>query len=120
VDRGIFSRNTAHDNLVGLAIMYTKRSEIKNNLSFGNRTHGILFIQTVRSEIKGNTVIGNTKGLFLYNSIYNGIVSNIVMNNQLGIHSWGGSEDNEITGNSFIDNEVQVKYVSIHRLGHDR
>ncbi len=112
VDRGIFSKNTAHDNLVGLAIMYTEHSKINDNLSFGNRTHGILFIQSVRSEIKSNTVIGNTKGIFIYNSIYNELTANMVMNNQLGIHNWGGSEDNKISGNSFINNEIQVKYVA--------
>ena len=112
VDRGIFSKNTAHDNLVGLAIMYTKHSRINDNMSFGNRTHGLLFIQTVRSEVAGNTLIGNTKGIFIYNSIYNELFSNLVMNNQLGKHNWGGSEDNKISGNSFIANEVQVKYVA--------
>jgi nitrous oxidase accessory protein len=112
VDRGIFSKNIAYDNLVGLAIMYTKHSEISNNLSYGNKTHGILFIQTVRSKIADNTVVGNTKGIFLYNSVYNEIKSNLVMNNQLGIHNWGGSEDNMISGNSFINNEIQVKYIA--------
>jgi nitrous oxidase accessory protein len=112
VDRGIFSENTAYDNLVGLAIMYTKHSEINNNLSFGNRTHGLLFIQAVRSEIKGNNVIGNTKGMFLYNSVYNELSANLIMKNQLGLHNWGGSEDNKIINNSFINNEIQVKYVA--------
>ena len=112
VDRGVFNQNKSHGNLVGLAIMYTEYSEINDNLSYGNLTHGILFIQTVRSEIKSNTVIGNTKGIFLYNSILNDINSNLVMNNQLGLHSWGGSEDNKINGNSFINNELQVKYVA--------
>jgi nitrous oxidase accessory protein len=112
VDRGDFSRNTAHDNLVGLAIMYTKNSEIRDNLSYGNKTHGILMIQAVKGEVSGNKVIGNTKGIFLYNSIYNRISSNIIMNNQLGIHCWGGSEDNEVIGNSFINNEIQLKYVA--------
>ncbi len=112
VDRGDFSNNVAHDNLVGLAIMYTDHSRINDNLSFGNRTHGLLLIQSLRSEINGNSVIGNTKGIFLYNSVYNELMSNLVMNNQLGIHNWGGSEDNTITGNSFIDNEVQVKYIA--------
>jgi nitrous oxidase accessory protein len=112
VDRGIFSKNTTYENLVGLAIMYTKHSKINENLSYGNQTHGILFIQAIRSEIRANTVIGNTKGIFLYNSVYNKISSNLVMNNQLGIHNWGGSEDNQIKDNSFINNEVQVKHVA--------
>ena len=112
VDRGNFSRNTVHDNLVGLAIMYTKNSEIRDNLSYGNKTHGLLMIQSVKGKVSGNRVIGNTKGIFLYNSIYNQITSNLIMNNQLGIHSWGGSEENEVVGNSFINNEIQVKYVA--------
>ncbi len=112
VDRGDFNKNIAHDNLVGLAIMYTKHSRINDNLSFGNRTHGLLFIQSVRSEIARNSLIGNTKGIFLYNSIYNELHANLVMNNQLGIHNWGGSEDNRISGNSFINNEIQVKFIS--------
>ena len=112
VDRGVFSNNTAHDNLVGLAIMYSKHSAINGNLSFGNRTHGLLLIQTLRSEIRDNVLVGNTKGIFIYNSIYNELTSNLVMNNQLGIHNWGGSEDNRINGNSFINNEIQVKYVA--------
>lgn len=112
VERGTFNRNAAYDNLVGLAIMYTRESEIRDNRSAGNKTHGLLLLQTVRSDISGNTVIGNTKGIFLYNSIYNKVVSNLIMNNNLGIHSWGGSEDNNINGNSFISNEIQVKYVA--------
>lgn len=112
VDRGNFSRNRAHDNLVGLAIMYTKHSKIDGNLSYGNQTHGLLFIQTVRSEIRGNRIIGNTKGVFLYNSIFNEVSDNLILNNQLGMHNWGGSEDNMVHGNSFIDNEVQVKFVA--------
>jgi len=69
-------------------------------------------IQAVKGEVSGNKVIGNTKGIFLYNSIYNRITSNLIMNNQLGLHSWGGSEENVIDSNSFINNELQVKYVS--------
>ncbi|MEO5356816.1 MAG: nitrous oxide reductase family maturation protein NosD [Nitrospirae bacterium YQR-1] len=112
VDSGTFNDNTVIDNLVGMAIMYTKHSRISGNIAVGNKTHGFLINQTIRSEINENVSIGNTKGIFLYNSIENEVKSNLVMNNNLGIHSWGGSEENRITGNSIIDNEVQVKYVA--------
>ena len=112
VDRGKFSDNVAHDNLVGLAIMYSRYSDISRNLSYGNLTNGLLLMQVVRSTITSNKIIGNTKGIFFYNSILNRIEDNLVMNNQLGIHNWGGSEGNTIKGNSFINNEVQVKHVS--------
>ncbi len=112
VDRGMFNKNYTYENLVGMAIMYTKYSEIKDNISVGNNTHGLLLIQTVRSKVINNIVIGNSKGIFFYNSIYNKVFDNLIMNNNLGMHSWGGSEDNEIGRNSFINNEVQVKYVA--------
>ncbi len=112
VDAGDFSRNSVFDNLVGMAIMYTKNSKINGNTCVGNKTHGVLLNQTVRSEINNNTVVSNTKGMFLYNSIENMITSNLIMNNNMGLHNWGGSEENAIHQNSFIRNEVQVKYVS--------
>jgi len=112
VDRSVFSRNTAFHNLVGFAVMYSKGSTISDNISAGNQTHGLLLIQAVRSEISGNTVIGNTKGIFLYNSVLNRVASNLVINNSLGLHNWGGSEENTVTGNSFINNETQVKFIA--------
>jgi nitrous oxidase accessory protein len=112
VDRSVFSKNAALHNLVGFAIMYSKGSTITDNISAGNQTHGLLLIQTVRCEITGNTVIGNTKGIFLYNSVLNRVASNLIMNNSLGLHNWGGSEENVVTGNSFINNETQVKFIA--------
>lgn len=112
VDRVVFSKNRASGNLVGFAIMYSKQSEITDNIAVGNSTHGILLIQTVRSNIARNTVIGNTKGVYFYNSIFNSLVSNLIMNNSLGLHNWGGSEDNAVNKNSFIGNEVQVKFIA--------
>jgi nitrous oxidase accessory protein len=112
VDRIVFSKNKASGNLVGFAIMYSRQSTITDNVSVGNQTHGMLLIQTTRSNITGNTVIGNAKGVFFYNSVFNSLISNLIMNNGLGLHSWGGSEDNTVTGNSFISNQVQVKFIA--------
>jgi len=112
VDRTVFTGNQAFGNLVGFAIMYSRQSVITDNIAVGNQTHGLLLIQTTRSNIAGNIVIGNTKGIFFYNSIFNTLTSNLIMNNNLGMHSWGGSDDNTVKGNSFISNEVQVKFVA--------
>lgn len=112
VDRSVFKGNSAFGNLVGIAIMYSRQSEVADNIAAGNQTHGLLLIQTTRTKIAGNVVIGNTKGVFFYNSVFNTLSGNLVMNNSLGLHSWGGSEDNTVTGNSFIQNEVQVKFVA--------
>lgn len=112
VDDGRFNENVLFDNLVGLNIMYTKRSEIKGNISVGNRTIGLILNQTVRSEVTDNILISNTKGIFFHNSVYNNITRNLIMNNNLGLHCLGGSMDNKIWDNSFIQNEFQVKFVA--------
>jgi nitrous oxidase accessory protein len=111
-DRSIFNKNKAYDNYVGIAIMYSKHSQMNENLTAGNQTCGLLLIQAVRSRIEKNIIVGNTKGLFFYSSFYNTVLSNLIMNNNLGIHNWGASEENIVNGNSFVNNEVQVKYIA--------
>jgi nitrous oxidase accessory protein len=111
-DRTVFSGNKSIGNLVGIAVMYSKQSEVTDNVVAGNQTHGLLLNQTTRSRIEGNISVGNTKGVFYYNSVFNTLVSNLIMNNSLGLHNTGGSWDNTVERNSFINNEVQVKFIA--------
>jgi nitrous oxidase accessory protein len=111
-DRSDFSGNRASGNLVGIAVMYSKQSVVRGNIACGNQTHGLLINQTTRSRIEENTVIGNSKGVFFYNSVFNTLASNLIMNNSLGLHNTGGSMDNVVEKNSFISNEVQVKFIA--------
>jgi len=111
-DRSVFTRNKVTENLVGMAVMYSKHSVVTDNVAAGNQTHGLLLNQTTRSTIEGNTMVGNTKGVFFYNSVFNTLVSNLIMNNSLGLHNTGGSMDNIVEKNSFINNEVQVKFIA--------
>ena len=60
-----------------------------------------------------NKVLGRDgKGLFVYNSAYNTIKNNRIDTAEIGIHLTAGSENTKVYGNSFINNPVQVKYVS--------
>jgi len=111
-DGSAYNENQASGNYVGLALMFSKGIEARGNLLYDNRTHGILLVQDTRSEVVDNRLISNTKGLFVYNSLYNQIRGNLIARNHLGMHYWGGSEDNEVTNNAFIDNEIQVKFVA--------
>jgi len=113
-DNSAYNDNTATDNLVGLALMFSTKIEARRNTLYNNRTHGILLVQVTRSVAEDNVLIANTKGLFVYNSLYNQIRNNLVARNHLGMHYWGGSEDNEIAGNAFVDNQIQVKFVAAH------
>jgi nitrous oxidase accessory protein len=113
-DRSVYNDNTASGNMVGLALMFSKRITANGNTLYNNTTHGILLTQVTRSEVAKNVIIGNSKGIFVYNSLYNKIQDNFVARNNLGLHYWGGSEENEIRDNAFVGNEVQVKFVAAH------
>ncbi len=115
VDRGVWRGNVTRGNLLGMAIMYTKRAIIENNLAVGNTTHGILLIQAERSVIRNNTVIGNSCGIYFFGAYKNELVGNLVMNHLIGIWSLAASEGNRIEGNSFINNGVQVRFISTKR-----
>jgi len=65
------------------------------------------------SVVEGNAVIGGgEKCLFVYNANKNVMRGNRFEGCPIGIHFTGGSERNEITGNAFIANRTQIKFVS--------
>ncbi len=111
-DNSSYNDNLARDNLVGLALMFSKKIEARDNLLANNATNGMLLVQVTRGQATGNRIIGNAKGIFVYNSLYNTIEDNLLVRNGLGMHYWGGSEDNEITANAFVENQIQVKFVA--------
>ena len=48
----------------------------------------------------------------MYNSLFNTISNNLFLESDLGIHLTAGSEDNQFSGNAFVNNKEQVKYVA--------
>ncbi|WNK19536.1 nitrous oxide reductase family maturation protein NosD [Halomonas piscis] len=128
----------AHDNRLennsttgtrtGYALMQSKRLTVINNHSEGDLNYGILMNNITNSTLRGNRVSdihqrrdasgqalvsgAAGKALFVYNSQYNLFENNRFANSGIGIHLTAGSEDNEVTGNAFIDNRQQVKYVA--------
>jgi nitrous oxidase accessory protein len=138
--------NASYGNHVGYAIMYSRRVTVRDNLSDGDRDHGLLFNYANGGEITGNTVIGRAaqhrggaeaedrehaalaagsgeegggapaKCVFLYNSNRNRFTGNWFEGCGIGIHFTAGSEGNAISGNAFIGNRTQVKYVGTRLL----
>jgi len=121
--------NVVSDNLtvntrVGYALMQSKFLTIENNQAFNSNDHGMLLNFITKSTLKNNYISGvkqqrdpsasgaEGKALFVYNSLFNTIEGNWFGQSQIGIHLTAGSEDNKIQGNNFINNPVQVKYVS--------
>ena len=116
--------NVAHDVHVGYALMSSRNLLINNNHSFNTENHGILMNFINYSTITNNTVDHSwtpkenrvsgqqAKGLFIYNSSFNEITGNTIKNSEIGIHLTAESNDNKISGNNFINNSTQVKYIS--------
>lgn len=127
----LVENNYTHHTRTGYALMQSKYLTVINNRSEWNENYGILLNYITDSSIKNNHVsntrqgsnyIGDSsaqgaegKALFIYNSFYNQLEGNTFREGDLGIHITAGSEDNVISGNSFIGNKQQVKYVSTRK-----
>ena len=104
--------NVSVGNHLGFAIMNSDRAVVQDNLSLGDREHGIMLNYTNNADISGNLVRGGpVKCLFIYNAHKNLIYDNRFQNCGIGIHFTAGSERNVLTDNAFIGNREQVKYV---------
>ena len=116
--------NYAYKTRAGYAMMNSRYLNIVGNRSSDSEDYGFLLNYIIHSKIDRNIiedvwtkpenkVLGRDgKGFFVYNSGYNSISNNKVLRAEIGIHLTAGSENTQVFGNSFIDNPVQVKYVS--------
>jgi nitrous oxidase accessory protein len=106
------SGNVSRGNDVGYAIMFSHRLEVRDNLSEGDRDHGLLLNYANHSTVEGNRVRqGGEKCVFIYNANFNELRGNRFDGCEIGIHFTAGSEQNRITNNAFVGNRTQVKYV---------
>ena len=111
------SGNISIGNHLGFAIMFSDRTKILNNLSLGDREHGLMLNYANNADVTGNLIRGGTKKcLFIYNAHKNLIWNNRFQGCAIGIHFTAGSERNVLTGNAFIGNAEQVKYVGTRLL----
>ncbi|MGD9479908.1 nitrous oxide reductase family maturation protein NosD [Shinella sp. G-2] len=111
------SGNISIGNHLGFAIMFSNKAKILNNLSLGDREHGLMLNYANNADVTGNLVRGGTrKCLFIYNAHKNLIWDNRFEGCGIGIHFTAGSEKNVLTGNAFIANREQVKYVGTRNM----
>lgn len=104
--------NRSRDNHVAWAIMYSDRLEIRNNISEGDRDHGLMLNSANYSRVEANIVRGGgEKCTFVYNANRNTLRDNWFEGCPIGIHLTAGSEGNVMSGNAFVNNRMQVKYV---------
>lgn len=108
----VWESNDSYHNRGGLALMMTRHQVVRNNRAWGNSDHGIMLRTIQDSVIEGNIVAGNERGFFIYDAEYNILRNNLIVDNTTGVHLAAGSIHNQVTGNDFISNRTQIKYVA--------
>jgi nitrous oxidase accessory protein len=108
--------NLSVGNTVGYVLMYSDRLFVHDNVSDRDRDNGLLFNYANESRIEDNVVRGSDKCVFIYNANKNRFAGNWFEGCQVGVHFTAGSERNEITGNAFVNNRIQVMYVGTRAL----
>lgn len=107
------SNNLSVGNHLGYAVMFSNRVRVTDNVSRGDRDHGVMLNYANHSDISGNVVSGGAeKCAFLYNSHKNSFSDNRFEGCEIGLHFTAGSDRNAISGNAFIGNRTQVKYIA--------
>ncbi len=108
----IISNNYSKQNKIGYALMFSSGLIVKNNISINDTERGIFSNFMNDSLLADNIVLGPCKkSLMIYNANYNVFKNNHFEKCDIGVHYTAGSQNNTFSGNSFIDNHTQVKYV---------
>jgi nitrous oxidase accessory protein len=111
------SGNVSVRNHSAYALMFSDRLRVTGNLSDSDRERGLFLNAANHSEFSGNVVRGGAeKCVFIYNANVNTFTDNYFEGCDIGIHFTAGSEDNRISGNTFIGNRTQVKYVGTRHI----
>lgn len=114
---GILTDNVSTGNHAGFVLMYSRELKVRGNRSIGDAQHGIMMNYVNDAVIERNLVLnGGEKCLFMYNANKNRIADNRFEGCPIGIHFTAGSERNVLTGNAFVGNRTQVKYIGTRWL----
>ena len=111
----IYQDNTFENNGAGVAVMFSKRIKMYNNLfkeNWGTASYGMLLKEINDAEIIGNTFEDNTIGINIEGS--NRIIykHNNFSNNGWAIKVKGACYTNTFTENNFLYNSFDIAYNS--------
>ena len=113
-----FRQRLADHRQHGLGARPTSRAlgDVGHARQRGARTRDARRAASRKPTLAAGGRIGPEKCVFIYNTNQNRFRDNWFEGCEIGIHFTAGSEGNEITGNAFIKNQNQVKYVGTRYL----
>jgi nitrous oxidase accessory protein len=118
-DSCLYRRNVFSTNAAGVAVMYTRRVRMAENVfrfSRGSAAYGLLLKDISDSEIAGNSFLGNSVGLHLEGGSRNRIEGNVFGENGWALRLLASAQDNLLTGNTFVGNTFDVGTNSRHNF----
>lgn len=115
-DSSEISDNVSIGNEIAFALMFSRHLTVRGNVGIDSSDQGMNLNATQNSMIENNEIRGGGRCAFFYNSNFNRVAGNVFSGCDVGIHYTAGSEGNAITGNAFVDNKTQVKYVGTRML----
>ncbi|WP_300295991.1 nitrous oxide reductase family maturation protein NosD [Ferrovibrio sp.] len=117
-DHGFLFNYANGSRITGNAV-YGRLQPAERWLGAGSRSqggeHGVPASELASGSIAGMR-LGPEKCVFIYNANQNRFRDNRFEGCEIGIHFTAGSEGNEMSGNAFIRNRNQVKYVGTRYL----
>lgn len=108
-----YTQNRFENNGAGVAVMFSKNIEIRENLfkeNWGPASYGLLLKEINDAEIHQNRFIGNTTGLHVEGCNRINYTQNLFESNGWAIKMMGASFTNVYTRNNFIANTFDVSF----------
>lgn len=110
-DGCVYEGNVFRDNSSGVAVMYTKRVRMLNNLfqdNWGGAAFGLLLKDITDSEIRDNRFLRNTVAIYAEGSNRLTVEGNELRGNGWAVKIMANARDNRFTKNDFFGNTFDV------------
>ncbi len=110
-DGCVYEGNEFRENSSGVAVMYTKRVQMLNNLfqdNWGGAAYGLLLKDITDSEIRGNRFVRNTVAIYAEGSNRLTVEGNELRGNGWAVKIMANAQDNLFTKNDFFGNTFDV------------
>ena len=111
----IYQDNTFENNGAGVAVMFSKRIKMYNNIfkeNWGTASYGMLLKEINDAEIIGNRFEDNTVGINIEGSNRINYTHNTFVNNGWAIKVKGACYTNNFSENNFLYNSFDIAYNS--------
>jgi parallel beta-helix repeat protein len=105
----VYQENNLSDNWNGITLIHdSDNSVVYDNLIQGNENDGVSISWADNNVIMNNWIIENGQGINIYDSKYNNISSNVVMDNQCGMEF--ASAYSNLIYNNYFRNQKNIAW----------